>query len=217
MHLGISGDFFLRFVTQDLKWEIRQRSDISLEFLMASPPRPSDSWDSAVLTGEDINACRERLRRMARRWMNPKLRRQIDSSDLIQETLLITLSKLSQLLGRSKREIFSWMVAVLRNRLLNHSKKIRHDSDETSEGILEKASDPFDFLASLLSTELRTVVDQELEKSNSLDRKIFELHYYEGMSFEMIAKEVNRTKPAVRSIHYRLLKSLRPRIEKHFQ
>lgn len=101
---------------------------------MASRYRSPNSWNSAILTAVEINACRERLRYMARRWMSPKLRRQIDSSDLIQETLLITFSKLSQLLGRPKREIYTWMIVVLRNRLLNHTKKLQCDIALTDRG-----------------------------------------------------------------------------------
>lgn len=61
------------------------------------------------------------------------------------------------------------------------------------------------------------MVDLELEKSDPLQREIFELYYYEGLSFDEIADHVNRSKASVRSILYRFLKTLRPRIEKHFQ
>ncbi len=186
---------------------------------MASHRRSADSSDSAIVSGADLNDCRSRLKRSARHWIGPKLRRNIDSSDLIQETLLITLSKFSYWLGRPKKEVYCWMVSVLRNRLLTHVKLAGKENNEAdSDAIaLEMPSKDADLLDALLSQEMRNFVKKELQDYDPIVRDIFELHYFESMPFTEIAKLVKRSPSAVRSIHSRTLKSLKPRMEKLFQ
>lgn len=175
------------------------------------------SSNSVILTGDEINACRDKLRHMARRWMSPKLRNRVDSSDLIQETLLITLSKLSMWLGRPKHEVYRWMVSVLRNRLLYHARNEAMERRNMAHELLVLSQNNSDVLTAVLSAELRDVVNIELEKAEPLARQIFELHYYEGLGFNEIAILLNRTDSAVRSAHYRLLSAIRPRVERQFQ
>lgn len=184
---------------------------------MASSSRHSNSSNSAILTGEEIYACREKLRYMARQWMSPSLRHRLDSSDLIQETLLITLSKFSTWLGRPKHEVYRWMVSVLRNRLLNHARCDARERGHVEMELPELVQNTNDVLAAVLSAELREVVDSELDKAETQARQIFELHYYEGLGFAEIANRLNRSESAVRSVHYRLLGTIRPRIEKQFR
>jgi RNA polymerase sigma factor (sigma-70 family) len=173
--------------------------------------------DLFISSAEQIETLRNSLKLVIRGWMTPQIRRRADSSDLIQETLLITLSKFSYLVGRPKREVYRWMLKVMRHRVLKHAGRAGREVLPLDANLIIPAFEDGDILSEMMSDELRVIVLKELEKYDPVHRQIFELHYFESLDFEEIGKIFNSSASAVRSIHFRTLSSIRPRIEKQFR
>lgn len=185
---------------------------------MSTSQHDSHILKTSNLTGSELVSFRKRLRHQARRWLGPKLRTQVDSSDLIQDTLAFTISRLSQLLGRSKHEVYRWMVSVLRFRVLNYAAmmKQRPFHGQSFAGMVKQEwATESDVVEEFLSAELRLLIDQEVEKLSPVSREIFLLHYVEGLKFSEIALRLNKSPASVRSSHHRLLEDLQYKIAKH--
>lgn len=185
---------------------------------MSSSMHDSHILKVSHLTGSELVGFRGRLKNQARRWLGPKLRTQVDSSDLIQDTLAFTISRLSQLLGRSKHEVYRWMVAVLKFRLLHYVEQMKQEPFQ-GQGFLGLMKQPVltenEVVEECLSVELRMLIDQELARLSPGSREIFLLHYVEGLSFNEIALRMNKSPASVRSSHHRLLEDLQFKIAKH--
>jgi RNA polymerase sigma-70 factor (ECF subfamily) len=167
------------------------------------------------LTDSDLSSFRERLKSQARRWMGPKLRTRVESSDLIQETFFFTISRLSQLLDRPKSEVYRWMVSVLKYRLLRHVSMMEKEPHHGLVCLLQEPMVQIDVVDGLISGELRMFIDREVQLLAPVSREIFQLHYVEGLKLCEIAGRLNKSQSAVRSVHHRLLEELQLKIAKH--
>ena len=169
------------------------------------------------LTDSDLSSFRERLKSQARRWMGPKLRTRVQSSDLIQETFVYTISRLSKLLGRPKSEVYRWMVSVLKYRLLHHVAMMEKEPNQVLVSLLQEPMVHFEVVDTLISVELRMFIDREVELLAPVSREIFQLHYVEGLKFCEISVRLNKSQSAVRSVHHRVLEELQLKMAKHIK
>jgi RNA polymerase sigma factor (sigma-70 family) len=169
------------------------------------------------LTDSDLSSFRERLKSQARRWMGPKLRTRVQSSDLIQETFVYTISRLSKLLGRPKSEVYRWMVSVLKYRLLHHVAMMEKEPNQVLVSLLQEPMVHIEVVDALISVELRMFIDREVELLAPVSREIFQLHYVEGLKFCEIAGRLNKSQSSVRSVHHRLLEELQLKMAKHIK
>ena len=169
------------------------------------------------LSDSELSSFRERLKTQARRWMGPRLRTRVQSSDLIQETFVYTISRLSQLLGRPRSEIYRWMVSVLKYRLLHHVAMMEKEPNQVLATLLQEPMVHIEVVDGMISAELRMLIDRELELLTPVSREIFQLHYVEGLKFCEIAIRLNKSQSAVRSVHHRLLEELQRKMAKHIK
>ena len=128
------------------------------------------------LSDSELSSFRERLKTQARRWMGPKLRTRVQSSDLIQETFVYTISRLSQLLGRPNSEIYRWMISVLKYRLLHHVAMMEKEPNQILATLLQEPMVHIEVVDGMISAELRMLIDRELELLTPVSREIFQLH-----------------------------------------
>ena len=72
----------------------------------------------------DLQHYREYLRLLARLQLNPRLRRQLDSSDLVQETLLKAHARRQQFHGKTDAELAGWLRSILANTIADALRKV---------------------------------------------------------------------------------------------
>ena len=167
----------------------------------------------AQLSGSELSGLRQRLKGQARRWIGPRMRGQIGSSDLIQETFADVVTQLSGWLGRPRHELYRWMMKVMRYRLLRQAEMARQ-----RPGLMELLADPAvegEVVEGLIAAELRMVIDREVDRLGPLAGAIFQLYYVEGLTFSQIAERLDKTPAAVRAAHHRMLDRLQRKIARH--
>ena len=71
-----------------------------------------------------IGTYRDELKSSARRMIGPRMRERLDSSDLVQETLLVSVTKLSDIVGKPQKVVFQWMIGVMKHRVQHHAREI---------------------------------------------------------------------------------------------
>lgn len=182
---------------------------------MSSSRKGERLLDSTQLTGSAMVDIRRRLKLQARRWIGPKLRVHVASSDLIQETLAYTLERLSQLVGRPRHEVYRWMIRAMRYRLMRYVTMVERQPERVMAGLLTEPALEGAILEGLISAELRSLIETELKRLGPESIQLFQLYYVEELKFSEIAERQGKSPAAVRAAHYRLLIELRMKIEKH--
>lgn len=65
------------------------------------------------------------LRQMARRWLNPELRRQADSADMTQSVLRILLQSDGRVAFEDEGRLRAWLATVMRNRVVRLARRAK--------------------------------------------------------------------------------------------
>jgi RNA polymerase sigma factor (sigma-70 family) len=167
---------------------------------------PEDSIGLPI-TDAEFEQLRARLKKSARSLIGKELRRNINSSDLVQETLLITFDKLSKIIGQPKRTIYQWMLTVMRHQALRQANMI--EQEKGSQGRVREEAEELLVDELLIESELKSLVMAELENCSEDCQKIFRLRYFEGLRIEEIAQRLDTTEASVRGVIFRTLQKIR--------
>ncbi len=155
--------------------------------------------------------------------MAPELRSKIDSSDLVQQTLLEAHQKLDQFNGNSEPEMAAWLGRMLANNMTDAARALRRKKrDVAREQPLESnRSDYARSAADRIQSEQTTpslcaIRSEDLSHlHNALStlpesqREVIVLHHLQGKSLAATAEQTGRSKAAVAGLLYRGLKALR--------
>jgi RNA polymerase sigma-70 factor (ECF subfamily) len=166
---------------------------------------------------------REYLRILARLHLDTRLRQKMDSSDLVQQTLLQAHQNFHQFRGRSDTELKAWLRRILANTITNsvhalHRRKRALDLERSLEASLAESSSRLDaWLAVEHSSPSDQAIWQEqlLRLSSALtqlpeeQRTALELRHLQGCSVEEISHRMGRTEPSVAGLIRRGIKRLR--------
>jgi RNA polymerase sigma-70 factor (ECF subfamily) len=183
--------------------------------------------EKAEPTGSSLERYRDYLCLLARLQLPPQLRAKLDSSDLVQQTLLKAYQNLDQFRGLSKAQLAAWLRSILANLMTDALRKFgtggRDVARERSlERALEESSAQLEaWLSADQSSPSDHVIRQEelLQLSRALSqlpedqRTALELQQIHGCSIEEISKQMNRSKSAVGGLLRRALKRLRELME----
>lgn len=164
-------------------------------------------------TESEMLSCRGFLKKNARSMLGKHLRMQVGSSDLVQETLMVTVMNLSAMIGRPKRAVFHWMVSVMRHRILKHARDEKLIQEKLNRIARSEAVELVDPDRKLIDAELKGMILEKLQELESLSRRMFELRYFEGYELDQIAAETGRSKSAVRGNLYRTLGKIRDQLK----
>jgi RNA polymerase sigma-70 factor (ECF subfamily) len=173
----------------------------------AGPPRPLEEH-------------REYLRLLARLQLDPRVRGQMDPSDVVQQTLLAAYRKFGQFRGRTDAELRAWLRAILANRLALAARQFgRRDARgrsleaalETSSARLEAllASDQSSPSQGALRAERLVELAEALAKLPDDQRMALELRHLRGLSVPDVAEVMGRSTVSVTGLLYRGGKALR--------
>lgn len=163
------------------------------------------------MLNDDIQQVRKDLKAHATRMLPDKVRSRVNSSDLVQETLIITITKLSKLTSCSKSTIYKWMLTVMRYRILHHNRAVNKEKLIRSN-ISPIEQMPDDLLQGLMKEEFAAIVTKSLRNQKDENKKIFQMRYSEGLDLETIAESTGKSVNSIRSILYRIILDLKQSI-----
>ena len=171
------------------------------------------------------------LRSVANSQLDRRLRRRLNPSDIVQEAMLAAHRDFKLFRGQTEQELRSWLRAILIHVLHRcfdrHVKVSKRDVrrevsiDETNSRGDHSAVRMASMLVSHVdspSTMMRDKEDKN-EFSNRLKRlrpdyqQVIQLRLIQGLSFEEVAKEMNRSSGAVRMLWLRALDAFKSEAE----
>jgi len=197
---------------------------------------PSESPDTDALLAqaaegvprakdELLRRFRDRLKRMIAVRMDHRLRKRVDPSDVVQETLILASRRLEEYLRDQPIPFYPWLrqlawdqlVALQRKHLYAARRSRRREedlvpalSDESVAGlascVLDNAADP---LRKLVRSELATRVRQAVERLPNAYREVLVLRHLEQLSTTETAEILGIGKSAVKMRHLRALERLK--------
>ena len=170
----------------------------------------------------DLDRFRPYLKLLARTHLNPRQQAKLDSSDVVQQTLLDAFAKRYQFRGSSDAELAAWLREILKNNLADAIRDQRRDKrDVRREHSLEGAIDAsfshtHSWLAAVQSSPSQRAVKQEellrlaevMAQLPEAQREAIVLHHLQNMSLADISKELGKTEAAVAGLLFRGLKAL---------
>jgi RNA polymerase sigma-70 factor (ECF subfamily) len=179
--------------------------------------------DRVEATAWDPGRYRPLLRLLARCQVPRHLRRKLDDSDLVQQTLFIAHRKADQFRGRTSAEYRAWLLRILASRMPQelrkyHSKK-RNVAQECS--LEEALEESVVCLGGLLGGRQPTPEERErheeellrlsegLEELPDDQRTAVEMKHLRGFRVKKIAEDMGKTEAAVASLLQRGVARLR--------
>lgn len=171
--------------------------------------------------------CRSYLNFVARSQVETWLRRKVDASDLVQETMLEAYRDFERFDGRTEQEWLAWLRRILSNnaadfvrhyrgtakRAAGREVAFRDPADSQSPGAPEPAADQptpsQEFLQ--LDTELR--VTAALSELSPDHQEVILLRNLQRLSFNEVAERMGRTRPAVQMLWMRAIRKLQETLE----
>src|SRR4051794_21546959 len=173
--------------------------------------------------GWSLERYREYLHLLARLQLDPRLRSKLDSSDIVQQTLLRAHQGLNAFRGRSEDELVAWLRTILAHTVANELCRFRQAKrDVALERSLQAAVEESSArLEAWLAADHASPSDQVVWQEQSLrlaealaqlspdQREVIELHHLNGQTLAEIAEQLGRTRPAVAGLLRRGLQRLR--------
>lgn len=195
-------------------------------------PRPATvDWEQLLeqVRDRDGNGLRPDDRQLAplRRWLRfqmaaslgPRLRRKLDESDVVQQSMLDAWTALRSFRGSTVAELQDWLLTIARRNVIDAARRYRgcQSRDVDREQTLDAVSAGWfcetadDVTASQIA--VRAESDHEIELAlamlSPLRRDILVARHRDGDSFERIAVERAMTSAAVRNLYRRGLQQMR--------
>ena len=184
--------------------------------------RRVEAGDASAITPL-LERHRDRLRRMLNVHMDPRVRRRVDPSDVIQDALLDASRRLPQYAHERPIPFYPWLRNIAWERLLDLQKRhlktskrtLRREqnvilNDDSLEALarqlIDTGTNPHDrMVRSELRQRLRTAVDQLAED----DRQVLVLRHLEQLPVRDIAAVLGLSESAVKMRCLRALTRLR--------
>lgn len=207
-------------------------SDESTDDLLASvsPDELPDVTESMRLLeqaqgGDDqalndlLSRYEERLKRIVRIRLSARLRRCVETVDIVQETFQSALKHINNLEMRSTASIMQWLSRIAENQMhdvhrrfygqkRDRTREVRISDggrmdDESTRGVVPPSgSVPPDELAA--QDEIRKIVDDAVAELPDDYREVIMLRTYYGGSWEFVAEQIGRPNAdAARQLHRR--------------
>jgi RNA polymerase sigma-70 factor, ECF subfamily len=187
--------------------------------------RPRSSEGSAILLrqardgstealGRLFDLCGEKLLALVRLRLGPELRRELESRDVMQETLLKAFQRLDQFEGGSRDALMGWLAVIAWNEIrdrADHFRRLRRD--RRLRVTWQSGLDPVErrLHSEVSRIALRREV-RELEaalESLELDhREVILLRRFEELSFRQVGERLGRSEEAARKLYARAVAAL---------
>ncbi len=174
--------------------------------------------------GELFRRYSERLKRMLRLRLNPRLAGRLDESDVLQEAFVEATRSLDTYLWTRPMPFYLWLrrltlqklAAAHRRHLEAQGRDVRREQGEPAEAWTASSVSLADLLVGHLTSpsqaavraELRQALEQALEKMNELDREVLILRHFEQLSNVETAQVLGIDQSAASKRYLRALERL---------
>ena len=176
---------------------------------------------------ERLAEFRAYLRVLAGMQLDPMLRKRVDPSDIVQQTMLQAHRAAAQYRGSSDAELAGWLRQILANELAHQLRDNRRAKrDIARERTMQQSVDASSLrLERLLVSdgptpgeladrnECAVRVAEALSQLPDLQREAIELHYWHGWTLQRIADHMGKSKSAVAGNIRSGLKLLKDRVD----
>ena len=178
---------------------------------------------SPTETPLDPEQYRSYLRLIARLQLPPQVASKIDSSDIVQETLLNAHKALGEFRGESRQEMVAWLRQILKRTILHVARdwgRQRRDLrlERPLAATIDESSARVEayLAADITSPSLQAGRNERLvqlaaalETLPPQQREAIELHYWHGWTLAAIGEHQQRTTSSVAGLVHRGLAKLR--------
>jgi len=177
--------------------------------------------DPLNVDDEMLERFREYLKLLVHSQLDSLLARQVDASDIVQQTMLNATANATQFQGRSEAEFLSWLQQILANNLIDARRYYgRAKRDVARSRSLDKpifeSFHRVDVLAQSCSTPSQHAVKSEqllrlpaaLSALSDTQREAVVLHHLQGLKLAETAKRMGKSESAVCGLLHRGLKRL---------
>jgi RNA polymerase sigma-70 factor, ECF subfamily len=155
---------------------------------------------------------------LLRRWAHGRLprwaRTMADTTDLIQDTLLHTLSRLDSFDPRGRQALGAYLREAVRNRIRDEHRRIgrRGVHGSLPEGLVDRGPSPLDLtMMAAFESRYRAALDRLSEMDRELIVAHMELDYSHDQLGCMIGRSPNAARMALRRAVGRLAEQMRDR------
>lgn len=185
--------------------------------------RAADGRGSAI--EELFDRHRPRLRQMIAVWIDPRLSRRLDPSDVVQDALVEAHGSLADFLRKRPLPFYPWLRQMAWNRLVDQHRRhllagrrsiSREDprgmaiSDQSMERLsLQLTASHADPARRMIRKELAQRVRTALDRLPAAAREILVLRHMEQLSVKEIAVILGIAEGTAKSRHFRALEQLR--------
>jgi RNA polymerase sigma-70 factor (ECF subfamily) len=166
---------------------------------------------SGEALGRLLEACRNYLRLVAERELDPSLRGKGGVSDLVQETLFEAVRDFERFHGSTEAELLAWLRRLLLNNLVSFTRLYR----QTGKRQVEREVPLSDPSAHSLTPSGHAMVNEQSEAIRTAlgrlpeeYRRVLRLRYEEGQPFEQIGAAMGLSSNAARKLWVRAVKRL---------
>jgi len=169
--------------------------------------------------GEILARYGDRVRTAIRGRLAPELRRRLETEDVFQSAVAVSLEDLKGLRYEGEKALVAWLVTVAERRLLGAARRHRAARRNVlREAPLEHAA----FCSAALTSpprgaeraEVRTLVEEAVARLPCAERRVIELRSYEGRSFREIAEAMGLSnKHAARDLFQKALQRMGTLVE----
>jgi RNA polymerase sigma-70 factor (ECF subfamily) len=180
-----------------------------------APQQDAQKWS--------LEEYRAYLRILARLRLSPELRLLLDSSDVVQQTMLKAWENREQFRGQASGEYRAWLRRILANEVYDRAKKDGLLDGKSAhklslERALEQSGARLDEILALdseapparaIKREHLVRLESAFEQLPNNQRLAVELHKIQGLSVAETARHMGVSKPAVAGLYARALNTLR--------
>ncbi len=198
---------------------LRETPSIEEKGFMDAPP------DRGKLE-ERLGDFRSYLRVLAGMQLDPMLKKRVDPSDIVQQTLLQAHRAVDQFRGKSDAELAGWLRQILANELAHQLRDNRRAKrDVTRERSIQQSVEASSMrLERLLAADGPAPEDAAARNERAIrlasaittlpqpQREAIELHYWHHWTLEQIGDKQGRSKSAVAGMIRRGLKGLKEQL-----
>ena len=155
-----------------------------------------------------------RLLSFIRLSLGSELRRQTESQDVLQATLLKAFLRFEQFEGSGERSLYAWLAAIARNEI--RDLRDFHGRQRRDPAMLESVGSGLEDLAARLRSEVSRIhlrqrelqLERALETLKPAQREVIILRKYEDLSFQEIAERLGKSPDACRMLFVRAMAAL---------
>jgi RNA polymerase sigma-70 factor (ECF subfamily) len=185
---------------------------------MAGPPSSTDLLHRAKQGSEAAlnllyERCAARLLAYIRLRLGRELRAKLESRDILQATLLKSLTHLHELKGNERESLMAWLARIaeheIRDRADYHQRQRRDAAREVAvDDDAPLAAVARSALSQVILDERARRLEEAMETLLPAHREIILLRSFEELSFKEIAKRTGRSEDGARMLFARAMTAL---------